>query len=213
MSMETARSLDVCRGVEERQRAVVDDLKEQLVESLVAQARAGFTAFAKEVAIAQPWITRKLGDDDVRALQAEIAAAVGDLAIRVRDTVLQKDWPLLQSNVGSANPFGHDARDLGRGPGCLWSAVSTLFDRELGELLKVLRATGFKVSGPAVLLLPRLGDPPDQTQRLSTRQLYDPAATDIGELLSAFAALAAAEKATAAAKVADDRDAATSLWG
>jgi hypothetical protein len=80
-------------AAEAEQRAVVDDLKQECVESVARGLPDRLDTYAKRIAHQQPDAAKALGRDGVSALRNELAEAADQLATELRSAVDEIPWP------------------------------------------------------------------------------------------------------------------------
>ena len=99
MSDETQRRLAEAKAEENKQRQIVDALKQQCLDSVASGFHARVNAYAKKVAHKHPDATRELGRDGIDALRKELSAAAENLAAELRQSVKEVKWP---ATIGGA---------------------------------------------------------------------------------------------------------------
>jgi hypothetical protein len=182
VSEETASALALAKEEESLQRAVVDPLKQNCLNSVAQGVSASVDRYAKKVAQAQPDVTRALGRDGVSALREDLSRAAGELATELRRAVAAVKWPTFAYGRSHNNGVASALYDF-------------LSGSRVGRFDRILRAHRYKIEDYHGF------SPYDLIER-----------EGFNELEVELEILASKVKAVEAAKDADDQDAVESLW-
>ena len=123
MSEETARAVAAAEADESQQRALVDRLKQETLDSVAEYMPDHIDAYAKELAQKQPAATKALGPAGVSTLRKELAEAAQNLGAELKQSAAKIAWAAnyegvsyaLAQFLGGSNlaPFNHTLRKHG----------------------------------------------------------------------------------------------------
>lgn len=123
MSEETTLALAAAEAEEVQQRAVVDRLKQEILDSVADGMPDHIDAYARELARKQPAATKALGSKGVSALRKELAEAAQKLGEVLKNSADKIGWATHYEGVshglgeflGGSHlaPFNHALREHG----------------------------------------------------------------------------------------------------
>ena len=190
MSEETKRRLQEATAAAAQVRAVAGQKKIECLSQIAVGLAGRLDMIAKQVAQAEPEVTKTLGKDGIQQLRAELANEAQLLAADIQSAADRIKWPV-HSGYGKI-----EARKI----------HSSLFDYLYGTRVNKIAAV-FKRHGYSVR-----DDNRERTQGLVLpQQLYEE--DQFRELAQALSALGEAEDAVKAAQATDDRSTVDDIWG
>lgn len=148
MSDETAQRLAEVTAQEATQRAVVDRMKQETLDEIASGMWVRLEGIAKQIALAQPEVTKTLGKAGVADLRKEVAFGAETLAYEVRGAADSIKWPT--RSYRQRNTVASSVSDF-------------LYGRRMTVLDRVFRQRGYHV---------------EQHAGLSPYQLFDQQAYD-----------------------------------
>lgn len=102
MSEATAWQLAAAEADESQQQAVVDRLKQQVLDSVAEYLPYHIDQYAKELAQKQPAATKTLGPDGLSALRKELEEAAQNLGVVLKESAGKIAWAVPYEGVSYA---------------------------------------------------------------------------------------------------------------